>query len=76
MGKEYQLSDEGYNKIYDRLRASNEDSIQDLKLREIPIFAKLIAAIKNLAESKYTVITDSEEIGNALKACDLKLYIE
>ena len=68
MGKEYQLSDEGYDIIYKNLmESSNEESIQDLTLREIRVLAILIAVIKNLANSRYNVIIDAPEIEKAFR---------
>lgn len=73
MGKDYQLSDEGYNEIYKNLmESSNEESIQDLTLREIRALAILIAVTKNLADSRYNVIIDAAEIEKAFKACSLE----
>lgn len=70
MGKDYQLSDEGYDEIYKNLmESSNEESIQDLTLREIRVLAILIAVTKNLADSRYNVIIDAAEIEKAFKAC-------
>ena len=72
MDKEYQLNDEGHDEIYKNLmKSSNEESIQDLTLREIRALAILIAATKNLADSRYNVITDAEGIEKAFKACSL-----
>lgn len=70
MGKDYQFSDEGYDEIYKNLmESSNEESIQDLTLREIRVLAILIAVTKNLTESRYNVIIDAAEIEKAFKAC-------
>jgi chromosome segregation ATPase len=74
MDKEYQLSDDGYDEIYKNLmESSNEESIQNLTLREIRVLAILIAVTKNLADIRYNVIIDAEEIENAFKACSLKV---
>lgn len=68
MGKDYQLSDEGYDEIYKNLmESSNEESIQDLTLREIRALAILIAVTKNLADSRYNVIIDAAEIEKAFR---------